>query len=595
MIESIKKLIIKYKEFILYVVFGGLTTLINIIAFYLINKVISWETSNVLAWILSVLFAYITNRIYVFQSKSKNLFKEMVSFFSFRLLSLLADMAFMYLFINVIGLSTLISKVIVQVIVVILNYIFSKLFIFNSNGFSLKKFKSSFKKIQKKLYSTKNTFSNKKVFIGISVLILVLMFLLNYFTPMLADDFSYSFGMNGRLSSVKDIFEFQVHHYLTWGGRSIVHFIAQIFLLVGKSYFNVANTIIYLVFVLALYKLIVGKEKKYRYDILILINLLIWFALPVFGQNILWLVGSCNYLWGTTLVVLFLLPFRLSMDEKCSNNIIKAILMFIFGVIAGWTNENNAAAMLVLIVLFIAYRIYNKKKVKAWHITGFLGALTGFLFMILAPGNSIRSEKFANNNGMLWNLSHRFLDITNNFSKYLLPLFILTIIITVVAYYLGNCKKNKLYLTVIFVTASLCATYAMIMSPTFPDRSWMGPIVFMVIAFVNSYNCLKLEKEYVKKMIYYTVIVSSLVFVVTYYSGLRNIQKLNNNINDRIVYIEEEKAHKNYNITVTKLETYNKYVAMYGLTDVYEDKNTWLNIAVSRYFKIKSIKSEVAK
>ena len=88
-----------------------------------------------------------------------------------------------------------------------------------------------------------------------------MMFILNYFTPMLADDYSYSFGMNGRLESIKDIFEFQIYHYLTWGGRSIVHTIAQLFLLVGKNWFNIFNTIVYLIFTLSIYKLILGKES----------------------------------------------------------------------------------------------------------------------------------------------------------------------------------------------------------------------------------------------------------------------------------------------------------------------------------------------
>lgn len=85
-------------------------------------------------------------------------------------------------------------------------------------------------------------------------------------------------------------------------------------------------------------------------------------------QNILWLVGSCNYLWGTTLVLLFLLLYRLNLDVKCKNSIIIAILMLIFGIMAGWTNENNAAALLIILVLFSVYRLYNKKNITIWHI-----------------------------------------------------------------------------------------------------------------------------------------------------------------------------------------------------------------------------------
>lgn len=127
-----KELLLKYKEILLYLIFGGLTTLVNILVYALCTKILSinWAVSNVIAWILSVLFAYVTNRKYVFESKSENIFKEMSSFFGFRLLSFVLDMGFMYLFVDMIQMNDMIAKVIVQVIVIVLNYIFSKLFIF---------------------------------------------------------------------------------------------------------------------------------------------------------------------------------------------------------------------------------------------------------------------------------------------------------------------------------------------------------------------------------------------------------------------------------------------------------------------------------
>lgn len=127
-----KELMIKYKEVLLYLIFGGLTTLVNIVVYALCTKLfyINWEISNIVAWILSVLFAYVTNRKYVFESKSNNIVKEMTSFFGFRLLSFVLDMGFMYLFVDMIRMNDMFAKIIVQVIVIVLNYVFSKLFIF---------------------------------------------------------------------------------------------------------------------------------------------------------------------------------------------------------------------------------------------------------------------------------------------------------------------------------------------------------------------------------------------------------------------------------------------------------------------------------
>lgn len=132
MIKKIKNLITKNKQIILYLVFGGLTTLINIISYFLCTKIfnINWQISNIVAWVLAVLFAYVTNKFLVFESKNKKVFKEVIYFFVFRLISLIMDMGFMYLFLDLINLNDMISKLIVQLLIIIINYIFSKFIIF---------------------------------------------------------------------------------------------------------------------------------------------------------------------------------------------------------------------------------------------------------------------------------------------------------------------------------------------------------------------------------------------------------------------------------------------------------------------------------
>jgi len=124
-----------FRELFLYLIFGGLTTVINIFVYFVLARVfaINYQVSTVIAWILSVLFAYGTNKLFVFESKNESKredFRELISFFAFRILSLGIDMGSMYLFVQVLSIDDLISKIIANVIVVIVNYLFSKLFIF---------------------------------------------------------------------------------------------------------------------------------------------------------------------------------------------------------------------------------------------------------------------------------------------------------------------------------------------------------------------------------------------------------------------------------------------------------------------------------
>ena len=128
-----QELIIKNKEIIKYLIFGILTTLVNILCFYILDKLnIDIYINNTISWIVSVIFAFITNKLYVFESKSldiKIIFKEGTSFLGARIFSYFVDMGTIYLLFDGLKINKLISKVVSNIIVIIINYIFSK-FIF---------------------------------------------------------------------------------------------------------------------------------------------------------------------------------------------------------------------------------------------------------------------------------------------------------------------------------------------------------------------------------------------------------------------------------------------------------------------------------
>lgn len=129
----------KYKEGILYLFFGALSTFMNIIVYALLANVlkINYMISNIIAWVLSVIFAYLTNKLYVFESKTKGkkeLLKEITSFFIARVLSLLLDVAVMYIGISVLHFNDIFIKVLSNVFVIIANYFMSKIFIFRNKN-----------------------------------------------------------------------------------------------------------------------------------------------------------------------------------------------------------------------------------------------------------------------------------------------------------------------------------------------------------------------------------------------------------------------------------------------------------------------------
>lgn len=135
LIKKLLTIYYKYKEPILYLVFGGLTTLVNIITYFICYNIASLSNviSTIIAWLLSVIFAFITNKIYVFESKSKSIIVELASFFICRLGTGILDLGIMYFTVDILNWNALLMKIVSNIIVIILNYIFSKLVIFKKN------------------------------------------------------------------------------------------------------------------------------------------------------------------------------------------------------------------------------------------------------------------------------------------------------------------------------------------------------------------------------------------------------------------------------------------------------------------------------
>ena len=135
--KKIKEQYLKYKEVINYLIFGVLTTVVSLAVYYICvftflnpENAIQLQIANILSWIAGVAFAYFTNRKYVFESKENNKLKEAGKFVLARLVTLVMDMIIMWLGVTVLHLNDKIIKLISQVVIIVSNYIFSKVFVF---------------------------------------------------------------------------------------------------------------------------------------------------------------------------------------------------------------------------------------------------------------------------------------------------------------------------------------------------------------------------------------------------------------------------------------------------------------------------------
>lgn len=119
------------KETIYYLIFGVLSTLTNIIVYKICTILdLFYILANIIAWVISVLFAFYTNKYFVFNNKNKITLFEFISFISSRLFTGVLDLILMYITVSIFNFDDFIMKLIINIFVIILNYIFSKLLVF---------------------------------------------------------------------------------------------------------------------------------------------------------------------------------------------------------------------------------------------------------------------------------------------------------------------------------------------------------------------------------------------------------------------------------------------------------------------------------
>lgn len=338
------------------------------------------------------------------------------------------------------------------------------------------------------------------VFFAVFVLILFC----NLYTPkVFFDDYTYSyfFTMKGsispqlmnpslRIKSLMDIVSSMYCHYMVWGGRIIADSIAQLFLMEDHLVlFDICNS---LIFCLLIYLICVNACRSYRVPawIVLLSFCLYWFLSPVMAETTLWLIGACNYLWTTTLILLAVTLYR--MDSIRNANLFQKILFILLCLAAGWSNENTSLALPVYIVIVLIQQRQKHLSPTVWHYLGLVFAVIGYILLLVSPGNYLRYSIL--NHGQSTTFIHsvvagelpgRIRECIRIIIYYYYKAFLLDIGLFLALLYMDRRKKQlsaefKID-WILFLLASLGINFSMIASPFYPPRSSEGVLVFLII------------------------------------------------------------------------------------------------------------------
>lgn len=309
-----------------------------------------------------------------------------------------------------------------------------------------------------------------------------LMLALNVRTPLMMDDYDYSFSWSTgeRLSGLADILRSQAAHYRLWGGRSVVHALAQLFLYWGKPVFNVACAAMYGLLLLEILSLSRKREKSHRAALLLAAQTELLLFVPFFATVFLWLDGACNYLFGTALA---LVPLLIAKSEReggfFDGGWRRGALALPLCFLAGWTNENTACGILALMGLLLLLDVREGRNVRAWRPAALGAQLAGVLLMLLAPGNFARASGEAAR-GLFAELLYRALVVTWCLLRYAGVPLVAAALLLFFGRRRGIALRSRQ--AALLALCALLSAYALVASPQISDRSFIAVTVLALAA-----------------------------------------------------------------------------------------------------------------
>jgi hypothetical protein len=364
----------------------------------------------------------------------------------------------------------------------------------------------------------------------------------------------------------------------------------------NKNIFDIFNTLIYASFIVLVQFHAAGTFKKINLWMFLAVNIVIWFFVPSWGQNILWLTGSCIYLWPTVFILLFLVPFRKKFDSPAYKlNVPLSVLFFLLGILAGWSVENSGAAVFFLLIAYFVTKTARKERLDLFEILGALGFLIGFTLLIAAPGNYVRidaSEEISMLNDPFYvKLVKRFFNITRIFLRHSGPMAAIS---GILAFDLIFRQKKKIDIFIWFYAlAGLASVYSMLLSPYFPERAYFIVVVFFTIVLLGLASQIRIQMPPIIERNRYALGAFFLVIFLAYsfLPAGKNIVGVYLKWKQRSEHILAQKAQGNLDIVVkAPIPVHDKHVALYGLRDVFinDPAEEW-NVSIARYFSVNSI------
>lgn len=482
-----------------------------------------------------------------------------------------------------------------------------------------------------------------------------LIFILTALTPIVCDDYNYSWSWftNEKIENLYDLKMSILYHWEMMNGRYFSHLFAFFFLWQDKAWFNLANGLMAGLLTLIISRYVSLGKGETKSTMLCLT--FIFCFMPVWGQVFLWLDGACNYSWALVFTLTYLYPYCAAwFGKQAKYNFMTGILFIPFSFVAGAYLENGSLAVIGISLVLMAIMALKKERFSFWLIPAFLSACFGFYFMISAP-----SEKNRGSFSIIKALS-KFSSVFSAVPGYIYIILAAGIILFIAIVIILLKKRQKLF---VFLGATITAIFFVLYILSAPDISGMkvyeclrnivSSTAWSLLSISLVYALLLLSSIFFqidRKVLFFSVLLflagagSIAVFLFAKYIpargfmhyvaflaiasvlmlgelkshispifakpfscaicaysclclilGSADVVEIHSVSQSRLNTIEQSKANGIYEVAVPAFESKTKYSAPYQLEDVKDDWEKWPNPVMARYHGVDKIYRDDSK
>ncbi len=449
---------------------------------------------------------------------------------------------------------------------------------------------------------------NKKIFYSILGVNYIAILIYNFLTPPMSDDLYWKPGV---YTSFSEILCDSWAYYNNWLGRIESYIFTRLADAHPKPLYNVISSLFFIALIFALY-CNVEREEKYDCRTLSFISLYIWIWGIDFAQTMLWVCGTCNYLWCFAIEFGFLAYYRHVLKSADSRQYVSVgrrvftiIGIFVWGLLAGNGNESSSGGVFLLVMYFTLISALKKSNgsykllvrirnnIDAVEVSGILGLVLGMIIMVFAPGNMIRgavSVEEESQTGLLLYLG-RFIKINNIIYDYM-QILIATIVILLVYIHIYKGKRVKDMIDIYaYVSIAIISIYVIILTTIPMPRAFMGGSLILLIAAIQLIQYIEKDDKVLNTACISAVILMTLYMLHSYVCNAANLVRILRELEERQEYVDTQKEAGNYSLELPMLrkEWDNRYTYIYHKNDVNEEPDSFGNQIYRIYYGLDEV------